>query len=159
MLGTCLVAAACAPQRSAPAPALPICDGYTAESEPLNPRLATLEGETSAGNSASTEGAIDRPRLQNRREVADALRRHYPADLRRAGIGGTVVLDVLVSPDGAPRTASVARSSGRTTLDQAALEVVRVARYSPGVVTLPDSEQRCRMPVWISFPLAFTLAD
>lgn len=105
------------------------------------------------------EAAIDRPRLQNRREVADALMRHYPEELLEAGIGGTVVLDVLVSPEGAPRRASIARSSGRIAMDRAAMEVVYVARYSPGVVTRPDSDQRCRLPVWISFPLTFDVAD
>lgn len=55
----------------------------------------------------------------------------YPTESRRAHEQGTVVLTVLLSTDGRVADINVARSSGFTRLDRAALEAVRSWRWSP----------------------------
>jgi protein TonB len=70
----------------------------------------------------------------------------YPAEARREGAEGTVLLRVWVAADGGPTRVEVDRSSGHRALDAAALGAVRNWRFVPaqrggdaveGVVTVP----------------------
>jgi protein TonB len=54
----------------------------------------------------------------------------YPEQARQQGIEGTAVLKLTVAADGMPRNVVVARSSGHTALDQAAVAHVQRARFS-----------------------------
>jgi protein TonB len=56
----------------------------------------------------------------------------YPLAARRLGLEGTVVLRVVVAPDGAPASVVVLQSSGHPVLDSSALETVRTRwRFVP----------------------------
>lgn len=55
----------------------------------------------------------------------------YPLESRRRHEEGTVVLSVLVSVDGLVSEISVARTSGSSLIDQAALNAVRKWRWAP----------------------------
>ncbi|MBO9601102.1 MAG: energy transducer TonB [Novosphingobium sp.] len=55
----------------------------------------------------------------------------YPAECRRNREQGTVVLAVVVAPDGTVQEISVSRSSGFDRLDKAALNAVRKWRWTP----------------------------
>jgi len=56
----------------------------------------------------------------------------YPMAARRLGLEGTVVLRVVVAPDGAPASVVVLQSSGHDVLDSSALETVRTRwRFVP----------------------------
>jgi protein TonB len=55
----------------------------------------------------------------------------YPAEARRRGLQGKVVLLVEVSAAGLPANVAVAASSGHAALDQAALAAVQLWRFSP----------------------------
>jgi protein TonB len=56
----------------------------------------------------------------------------YPMAARRLGIEGTVVLRVVVAPDGTPKSVVVLESSGHDVLDASALETVRTRwRFVP----------------------------
>ncbi len=55
----------------------------------------------------------------------------YPETARRRGNQGRVIVRVNVSADGEPLALSVARSSGYTTLDEAAIAAVRQWRFVP----------------------------
>jgi protein TonB len=57
----------------------------------------------------------------------------YPEQARQQGIEGTTVLKLTVGAGGAPRNVAVARSSGHTALDQAAVAHVERARFSPAL--------------------------
>jgi protein TonB len=70
----------------------------------------------------------------------------YPMIARRNGIEGTVLLKVLVTPEGRPAKVELAKSSGSIHLDNAALEAVKGWRFNParrgseaveGIVTIP----------------------
>ncbi|HVV50038.1 MAG TPA: energy transducer TonB, partial [Polyangia bacterium] len=56
----------------------------------------------------------------------------YPLPSLRRREEGTVVLEVVVGPDGLPRGISLRRSSGHPLLDRAAMEVVRRWTFEPG---------------------------
>jgi len=94
-----------------------------------------------------------RPEIRNRREVEQALMRLYPPILRDAGIGGTVTVWFFISEEGRVLDRRVSESSGRTQLDQAALQVADVFRFSPAV-NLENVVQ-----VWIQLPITFQVEN
>lgn len=89
------------------------------------------------------------PSILNRNEVIEALRREYPPLLREAGIGGSTVVFFFIDEEGVVHDARIARSSGHDALDQAALSVAQVYRFSPAL------NRDRRVPVWVQFPITF----
>lgn len=77
----------------------------------------------------------------------------YPEQARQQGIEGTAVLKLTVGAAGAPQNVVVARSSGHTALDQAAVAHVRRARFSPA---LRDGEA---VATTITFRVKFRLVN
>ncbi len=94
-----------------------------------------------------------RPEIRNRSEVQQALMRLYPPILRDAGIGGTVVVWFFISEAGRVLDRRVSESSGRTQLDEAALQVADVFRFTPAV----NREQIVQ--VWIQLPITFQVEN
>jgi protein TonB len=68
----------------------------------------------------------------------------YPAASRRAGESGTVLLNIVIGPNGVPTEINVERSSGYAALDQAALAAVRLWRFT---VSSDASYARVHLPV------------
>lgn len=56
----------------------------------------------------------------------------YPLIATRQKLEGTVMLRVLVGPDGVPQRIDIERSSGHTVLDRAARDAVMKWRFEPG---------------------------
>lgn len=73
------------------------------------------------------------PRLKNRAETQEVLRRHYPDALRDAGIEATVVLWIFVDRTGAVSRVRVEASSGYEVVDTAAAKVARAMEFEPAV--------------------------
>lgn len=75
----------------------------------------------------------------------------YPANSRRLGEQGKVIVRVLIGADGATQKAEIRKSSGFERLDQAALATVQRWRYVPG--------KRGGIPeaMWFSVPVNFVL--
>lgn len=89
------------------------------------------------------------PKLLNKEETLELLRRFYPPSLRSAGVGGTVVLWIFVETDGSVTETRVATSSGYLLLDKAAQQVAGGMRFSPAM-------NRDRVTaVWLSQPISF----
>src|SRR5262245_22332153 len=80
-----------------------------------------------------------------RQRVYEALR--YPATARRRGLTGTVVLELIVTPNGAISRIVVVDSSSHAALDQAAVESVRSLRPQPFPANLPSRTLHVRLPV------------
>ena len=75
----------------------------------------------------------------------------YPERARREGWEGTVLLRVLVNPQGKPDRVDVSRSSGFESLDRAAIETVKGWRFHPARYGERQVES------WIQVPIVFTL--
>ena len=71
----------------------------------------------------------------------------YPLEARRAGQQGTVVLSVLLNPQGAVETLAVKESSGHVLLDQAALRAVRYWHFKPATVAGIAVSSQVEIPV------------
>jgi len=89
------------------------------------------------------------PTLVNRDEVAKALETEYPPLLRGAGVGGMVQVWVFVDEDGTVGDVRIHDSSGQPALDDAALRVARVFRFSPAL------NRDEKVAVWVSLPITF----
>ena len=93
------------------------------------------------------------PEIRNRREVEAALLREYPVLLRNAGIGGQVVVWFFISEEGTVLDRRVSQSSGLTLLDDAALQVADVFRFTPAL-----NRERI-VQVWIQLPITFQVQE
>jgi len=89
------------------------------------------------------------PALQNLTEVQRALTREYPTVLRDSGIGGTVTVWFFIDENGRVLQNRVDQSSGYQQLDDAALKVAEVMRFSPAL------NRENRVQVWVSLPITF----
>jgi TonB family protein len=121
-------------------------DAY--EPEDLPPPVGRTE--TRAISSAPTFTPMTvRPGMKNRTEVLQALEREYPSLLRDAGIGGTVLVWFFIDETGTVQQTRLHTSSGHRSLDDAALKVAGVIRFTPAL------NRDKRVPVWISLPVTF----
>ncbi|MEO0074831.1 MAG: TonB family protein [candidate division WOR-3 bacterium] len=77
----------------------------------------------------------------------------YPDLARQAGIEGNVVVKALVDVDGSIIEVEILKSSGNSSLDQAALSAAREAKFSPA----KQRDQFVR--VWVSIPFKFSLTS
>jgi len=89
--------------------------------------------------------------LEIQPEIVHRVQLEYPAMARRAGMSGTVTLQVLVSKNGEPLKAIVARSSGWQILDEAALAGALKNTYKPGI------QNGRPVACWISYRVDFSL--
>jgi protein TonB len=92
-----------------------------------------------------------RPGVRNREEIRRALEREYPALLRDAGIGGTVLVWFFIDEEGVVQQTQLHTTSGHRALDEAAMKVAGVIRFSPAL------NREKRVPVWISLPITFVI--
>ena len=90
-----------------------------------------------------------RPEIRNLAEVQEALMREYLPLLRDTGVEGTVVVWFFISDEGQVLDRRVSQSSGRTPLDEAALTVADVFRFTPAL------NRDERVPVWIQLHITF----
>ncbi len=93
------------------------------------------------------------PEPKNREAVIQALEQAYPAELREAGVGGTVVVWCWVNERGRIDRLLVNRSSGRRALDDAALRIGSLMEFNPA---LNRDQPR---GVWVSLPIEFTVGE
>lgn len=142
--------------RKTPAP--PVLPVPSASSEPATPSEpapippeAPSEPADVAAEPKFTQYTVG-PRYENAEEVRQALRDEYPPLLRDAGIGGTVHLNFFVDKTGAVADARVAETSGHAALDEAALRVAKVFRFTPA------RNRDEVVEAWVSFPITFTAA-
>ncbi|HSH76353.1 MAG TPA: energy transducer TonB [Longimicrobiales bacterium] len=89
------------------------------------------------------------PTILNRDQVARAMVDNYPPLLRSAGIGGTVRVYFFINENGSVQDYRIQESSGHDQLDQAALAVAGLYRFSPAL------NRDKKVPVWVLFPIEF----
>ena len=89
------------------------------------------------------------PSILNRNDVIRAMEREYPPLLRDAGIGGTVRVYFFIDENGEVQDRRIDQSSGHQALDDAAMNVSAIYRFSPAL------NRDKKVPVWVSFPITF----
>jgi TonB family protein len=89
------------------------------------------------------------PRIVNVEEVQRAMVEAYPPMLRDAGLGGVIRVQFCVDATGRVANTLIGESSGNDALDEAALSVAGVYRFSAAL-----NGDRATS-VWVSFPLTF----
>lgn len=90
-----------------------------------------------------------RPEIKNEAEVIRAMEREYPAILRDAGIGGRVLVWFFIDEAGTVRNKRVAETSGHSGLDEAALKVADIYRFTPAL------NRDKKVQVWVQFTITF----
>jgi len=125
------------------------CRGWLADPETDEPDDDGEERVPDPMESLADPPFTSPPELLNAGEVRRAMAREYPRQLREAGIGGTVRVYVFVAEDGSVRDSRIDESSGIRELDDAALAVADVMRFSPA---RKDGEP---IPAWANFPVTF----
>lgn len=90
------------------------------------------------------------PKLVNAEEVQRALQRNYPPLLRDAGVGGSPEIWFYISPAGKVLKTQLNKSSGYQQLDQAALAIAGLMRFSPAL------NRDTPVAVWVSLPITFS---
>lgn len=74
----------------------------------------------------------------------------YPRAALRAGIEGTVRVQVDVGPDGVPTSVSLDQGSGHRELDRAALDAVKRWRFRPAMANGQPTVGRLTVPIQFS---------
>ena len=90
------------------------------------------------------------PRLENMWAVDATIETEYPAGLREAGIGGTVVAYLFVNTNGSVSRIVMKTSSGHPDLDRLAFRLARLSRYRPA------ANEGVPIGMWIEIQVPFT---
>jgi protein TonB len=91
-------------------------------------------------------------RVQPRLDLARSREPEYPSTSRRLGEQGSLIVQVLVEPDGRPSDVKLIESSGFSRLDQAALTGIRSSyRFLPGTVDGTPA------PQWFTFKFVWKI--
>lgn len=121
--------------------------GEVAQPKPLPPIAAPVAAEVAPAPVAAPKVELpssDADYLQNPKPA-------YPANSRRLGEQGQVVVRVLIGVDGTAQKAEIRQSSGFDRLDQAALATTQRWRYVPG------KRGGVAEAMWFSIPINFVL--
>lgn len=89
------------------------------------------------------------PVMLNEREVISSTEKEYPSLLKDAGIGGTTIIHIFINEQGIPERTLVSVPSPHKGLDEAALKVGLVARFSPA------KNRDKTVALWIELPITF----
>ena len=108
------------------------------------------EVETDIGAAPVFTPYTVKPDYTNANEVRRALEREYPPLLRDAGIGGTTIVWFFIDEQGVVQNQVVQASSGHQALDDAALRVAPVFKFTPAL------NRDKAVPVWVQLPITFT---
>lgn len=93
------------------------------------------------------------PKLLNKDEVEKAVTRFYPPLLRDAGIGGKTKVWFFIDENGRSVKQQIKTQSGYEALDEAALKVAPVLRFTPA------ENMGKKVPVWVSIDIVFKVSN
>jgi len=100
----------------------------TLPSQPAQP--AQAEGPARTGATSANAGTMHSAVLA---DASGCVKPNYPAASARNGDAGTVMLALLVGPDGRVTSARVQKSSGFRELDRAALNALSLCQFKPAM--------------------------
>ncbi|MCA1755034.1 MAG: TonB family protein [Spirochaeta sp.] len=105
----------------------------------------------SAGLPDGVANAARPPRVELPRPLAE-ISPEYPAQARRRGIEGVVVIRVTISPKGEPVNTTIVSASAHAQLNEAAISAIREARFRPG--TIDESPAEMNLSIRIVFEVS-----
>lgn len=105
-----------------------------------------LAQEVPAGGVYELAQVETMPRPINVADMRAALEAGYPAELRAAGRQGSVMVSLVVSPEGETREVGVVSSSDAG-FDSATVAAVRLLRFSPAAVAGKPVAVRLELPI------------
>jgi TonB family protein len=111
----------------------------------LSPRAGEIDPRTTPTLTPFTVA----PSILNRDEVVRAMEDAYPPLLKEAGVGGTARIYFFIEADGTVRRTVLDQTSGYPVLDEAAMAVAYVYRFTPALLREEP------VSVWVSFPITF----
>jgi protein TonB len=120
--------------------ALSVSTGILAAGRPIS---GSLSGATRLLRDSTPEAGV----LRSKVRPGNNPRPEYPRTAREAGWEGTVVLQVLVLPDGTAGHVTLHKTSGYSILDEAALSAVRGWQFVPAMDGNFPVRSMVRMPV------------
>ncbi|HEY0154065.1 MAG TPA: TonB family protein [Longimicrobium sp.] len=130
-----------------PAPAHPalFASLFRAEdASPIRVRAALTQPDTTPVYDISQ---VERkPSLRNSSEISQGLQRAYPAHLRDSGIGGTVLIELVVQPNGTVSRARVVNTT-HPELQEPARSVALTMRFEPGEMGGEPVGVRVQIPI------------
>lgn len=137
---------AIAPPRTAPAQS----PGPVVDSQPGDEMLPATDPVVDSG-AGETDDIATPPIASAQLQAISAPSPRYPPKAIRAGLSGTVELEILVGTDGTPLEVRVVRSSGHRLLDQAARNTVLSQwRFQPAIRDGRPVQALGRVPVAFS---------
>lgn len=87
------------------------------------------------------------PLLENADEVREELLERYTLEMRRQGLVGTPVVEMMVRSHGEPAQIRLAERSGNLVLDRLAVRIARDMRFKPALADGEEVDQRVRLPL------------
>jgi periplasmic protein TonB len=131
------------PEVTTPAPAPDSLVQQTEESLPKEPQQPVAAGPTSPQVSSSSVDTTQLAQYLGLIRSRIERQKRYPLWARSHRMEGEVSVRFVIAPDGQISAVTVSKSSGRESLDQAALEAVQEASPLPrppnGIVTRPTA--------------------
>lgn len=134
-------------------PAPPSSPSLLQEEKTASPSIGTQEEKVPVG-SIETAAKVDGLPMIGPIFDADYLRNPappYPSVARQLKLQGTVIVRVLVSPEGRPEAVRLEKSSSSSVLDQTALNAVQRWTF------VPARQGDTPIPAWVDVPILFRL--
>ncbi|TAL09623.1 MAG: energy transducer TonB [Nitrospirae bacterium] len=119
---------------------LSVSTGFSSVSRPV---AVSLSGVTRLLRDSTPDAGAMRSKVRS----GNNPRPEYPRTAREAGWEGTVVLQVMVLPDGTAGSVTVHKTSGHSILDEAALAAVKGWQFIPAMDGNFPVQSVVRMPV------------
>lgn len=124
------------------------------EAPPADPVPATETSDSAPANDSTAsetppEAPVEPPRTDARHYRNPAPT--YPRISRRLGEEGTVVMEILITPEGTVAEARLKKSSGFSRLDKAALDIIKKWKY------IPAMQGGKAISYWYTQPVTFDL--
>jgi protein TonB len=101
----------------------------------------------SAGTKLLRDSTAEAGSVRSKVRAGNNPRPEYPRAAREAGWEGTVVLQVLVLPDGRAGSVTLYKTSGHSILDEAALSAVKGWRFFPAMDGNFPIQSAVRLPI------------
>lgn len=130
-----------------PSAAAPIVPSVAPAPAPATPATPQTDNQRPAANATAVTVVLPSTSADYLNNPAPP----YPRQSKRMGEEGTVVIRVLITPEGRAEKAEIRTSSGYVRLDDTALTTVKAWRFVPGKRNgLPEA-------MWFNVPIRFVL--